>query len=107
MPRLTRKEFLGLFLGRGLPGRSGDPDGDRPEPGGPGLDPLWADFPAEWLAEEVRGLGLDPDGLDRAAMLAAVRRVMLEQNTPREAATEPLAARESEAAGEEAAVGRT
>lgn len=87
MVRLTRKEFLGLLAGRVRLAPAPDE-----APGDPGPadqpDALLADFPAGLLAEEARRLGLDPQGLDRAAMLAAVRRAMFEQATPRTAATD-------------------
>jgi hypothetical protein len=82
MERITRKEFFRLLLGRARP--------EEP-PAAPAFEPqdaLWADFPDALLAEEVRRLGLDPGGLDRAAMLAAVRRAMLASATPRTAATD-------------------
>ncbi|MDY0306387.1 MAG: hypothetical protein ACEB74_07025 [Desulfovibrio aminophilus] len=92
MTRCTRKEFLGLFTGRWRPA----PEAVREEPGADeGLDSLWADFPDALLAEEARRLGLDPEGMGRAAMLSAVRRAMLSQQEPRnvDKDTDPSAGR--------------
>lgn len=82
MARLTRKEFLGLLTGRTRLAEAAEALAWAPP------DALWADFPDELLAEEVRRLGLPSEGLDRAAMLTAVRLAMLEQTTPRSAATD-------------------
>ncbi|MES9996104.1 hypothetical protein [Desulfovibrio aminophilus] len=94
MTRCTRKEFLGLFTGSWRP----IPEAVREEPGADdGLDALWADFPDAVLAEEARRLGLDHEGLGRAAMLSAVRRAMLSQQEPRnvDTDTDPSAGRSS------------
>lgn len=92
MARCTRKEFLGLLIGRWRPGVGRDEEQAAPEDG---PDALWADFPDALLAEEARRLDLDPEGLGRAEMLAAVRRAMLSQQKPRnvETDTDPSAGR--------------
>jgi len=88
MTRLTRRDFLGRGLRAGKRiaataiGKDSETQQDAPRQAAE-LEAIAGDFPPEMLRMEAQRLGLDPDSLDRTALLTAVFEAMAAAGGPR------------------------